>query len=106
MTTSPLTQLLEQAIEYRTGPTWFESDEQGMSALQHRANVLRVADARLNALTPDAFSLLIDAPTLIDCESRAFFEGKTCAEAGYEDELCDSCEWLARFAALEERVAQ
>jgi hypothetical protein len=54
----------------------------------------------------DAVKLLTDAEAHIDCESREFFLGKTCAEAGYEDELCGACEWLAAYAELDRRAAQ
>jgi len=60
MTPADLRALAAQATEYRTGPTWFDNDAEGMAALEHRVTVLRTQDALVKALAPQLAVLCAD----------------------------------------------
>jgi hypothetical protein len=63
---SGLRELAEQATQYRTGQRAFDMTAEGIAALHYRADVLRVADAKIAALAPGLAVWAADARDALD----------------------------------------
>lgn len=94
-----LRKLAGEATEYRTGPTWFDSDEEGMAALRRREE-LRKRDAYCSALARELALGYADALDLIEGHTRAYTCRFCGGLRGAHDPECSGLAALASAARL------